>query len=68
MLAFFDRLELRRLRPIIDPNGETSRRYAIAALPDTFFIGTDGTIRHIEIGGPIDEERIRQGIAKADRR
>ena len=63
--TFFERLELRDLVPIIDPNGETARRYGIAALPDTFFIGVDGVIRHLEIGGPMDEETIRKGIAKA---
>ena len=62
---FFERLELRDLVPIIDPNGETARRYGIAALPDTYFIGPDGTIRHLEIGGPMDDGTIAKGIAKA---
>ncbi len=62
---FMERLELRDLVAIIDPNGETARRYGIAALPDTYFIGPDSVIRHLEIGGPIDDETIRKGIAKA---
>jgi cytochrome c biogenesis protein CcmG/thiol:disulfide interchange protein DsbE len=63
--TFFERLELRDLVPIIDPNGETARRYGIAALPDTFFIDAEGVIRHLEIGGPMDDEAIRRGIGKA---
>ncbi len=63
--TFFERLELRDLVPIIDPNGETARRYAISALPDTFFIDAQGVIRHLELGGPMDDETIRRGIAKA---
>lgn len=63
--TFFERLELRDLVSVIDPNGETARRYGIAALPDTFFIAPDGVIKHLEIGGPLDDEGIRRGIAKA---
>lgn len=63
--AFMERLELHHLQAIIDPNGATARRYGIAALPDTFFVGPDGVIRHLEIGGPMDDETIRRGIAKA---
>jgi len=63
--TFFERLELANLTPIIDPNGETARRFGIAALPDTFFVGPDGVIKHVEIGGPMSEDAIRAGIAKA---
>ncbi len=63
--GFFERLELRDLTPIIDPNGQTARRYTIAALPDTYFLGRDGVIKHLELGGPMDDETIRKGIAKA---
>ena len=63
--TFFERLELRDLVSVIDPNGETAKRYALAAVPQTFFIGEDGTIRHLEIGGPMDDETIKKGIAKA---
>lgn len=63
--TFFERMGLNDLRPVIDPNGETARRFGIAALPDTFFIGPDGVIRHLEIGGPLSEDAIRTGIAKA---
>jgi thiol-disulfide isomerase/thioredoxin len=62
---FVRRLELTDLKFVIDPNGATARRYALAALPQTFFIGADGVIRHLELGGPMDDEAIRKGIAKA---
>lgn len=65
VLAFFERFELRHLKPVIDPDGETSRRYALASLPQTFFVDPEGVIRHLEIGGPIDEQRIREGIRRA---
>jgi thiol-disulfide isomerase/thioredoxin len=64
--TFFERLELRNLLPIIDPNGETIyRRYGLAAPPTTYFIGSDGIIRLVTIGGPMDEAAIRGGIARA---
>ncbi len=62
---FFERLELRHLVPMLDPTGDTARRYAFLALPQTFFIGGDGVIRHLEIGGPMDDEKIARGIASA---
>jgi len=63
--TFFDRLELRNLTPIIDPNGQTSRRYSLIGVPNTFFIGADGLVKHVELGGPMDETTIRAGIAAA---
>jgi thiol-disulfide isomerase/thioredoxin len=64
--TFFDRLELRHLVPVIDVNGETVyRHYALAYPPTTYFIGPDGVIRHIEVGGPMSEDTIRKGIAAA---
>lgn len=65
VLDFFERFELRHLRPIIDPDGETTRRYALAGLPQTFFIDREGVVRHMEIGGPIGEQQIREGIRRA---
>lgn len=65
VVSFFERLDLRHLVPIIDPNGETAKRYALASLPMTYFLDREGIVRHIEIGGPMDDEAIRQGIAKA---
>ena len=63
--TFFERLELTSLTPIIDPNGETARRFGLGALPYTFFVGPDGAIKHVEIGGPMSDATIRAGIAKA---
>lgn len=40
--AFFDRFELRRLKPLIDPDGAIARRYGLAALPMTFFVDRQG--------------------------
>ena len=33
--------------------------------PTTYFIGTDGIIRQVAIGGPMDEAAIRSGIGAA---
>jgi thiol-disulfide isomerase/thioredoxin len=63
--TFFDRLELRDLVPIIDPNGETAHRYGLLGVPNTWFIDADGIVRRWEQGGPIDEAAIRRGIAAA---
>jgi thiol-disulfide isomerase/thioredoxin len=62
---FLDRLELTDLVVVIDPNGQTEKRYNSFPPPQTFFVGPDGIIRHREIGGPMSEEEIRRGIAKA---
>lgn len=67
VLDFFERLALDNLKPVIDPNGQTARRYLVGGtgIPQTFFIGVDGTVRHIEPGGPMDDDLVRRGIAKA---
>lgn len=36
----------------------------LASVPFTFFVGPDGTIRHLEIG-EMNEARISRGIEKA---
>ena len=63
--TFFDRLELRNLTPIIDPNGETARRYGLVGVPNTWFIDANGIVRRWSPGGPMDETAIRSGIAAA---
>lgn len=63
--TFFEKLELRNLTPIIDPNGETARRYVLVGVPNTYFIGADGFVRRWVQGGPMDEPAIRSGIAAA---
>jgi thiol-disulfide isomerase/thioredoxin len=63
--SFLDQLALDRLQLVLDTDGATTRRFGVLTLPSTFFIDRDGVIRHLEIGGPLSEEKIRAGIAKA---
>ena len=63
--SFFDQLALDRLEPILDLDGQTTRRYGVVGLPVTFFIDAQGAIRHIERGEVRDENAIRDAIAKA---
>lgn len=65
--SFFDRYELKSIVPLLDPDGTTFRRYGVFSLPTTFFVNKDGVIAHLEIGGPLSEEKIRAAIAKAER-
>ncbi len=62
--AFFDELGLTKLEPLLDVGSQTARRYGLASVPSTFFVGPDGTIRHIEIG-EMDEARLARGLEKA---
>ena len=63
--SFFDQLALDRLDPILDLDGQTTRRYGVVGLPVTFFIDGQGVIRHVERGEVMDANVIRDGIAKA---
>jgi thiol-disulfide isomerase/thioredoxin len=63
--SFMDQLGLDRLVPLVDSDGQTTRRYGVLSLPSTFFVDRAGTIRHLEFGGPLSEEQIRLGIGKA---
>lgn len=38
---------------LMDKNGEAARTYQVHSLPTTFFIGADGTIQKVVIGGPL---------------
>jgi cytochrome c biogenesis protein CcmG, thiol:disulfide interchange protein DsbE len=38
---------------LLDKDGEVNRQYAVSSLPTTFFIGRDGMIRDLVIGGPL---------------
>jgi cytochrome c biogenesis protein CcmG/thiol:disulfide interchange protein DsbE len=44
---------------LLDDTGEISRSYQLSALPTTYFIGADGKIRDVVIGGPISEAFFR---------
>jgi cytochrome c biogenesis protein CcmG/thiol:disulfide interchange protein DsbE len=64
--SFFDQLALDRLDPILDLDGQTTRRYGVlTGLPQTFFIDAHGVIQYIERGELTDANVIRDGIAKA---
>ncbi len=63
--SFFDQLALDRLEPILDLDGQTTRRYGVVGLPATFFIDAQGVIRHVERGEFANADAIREGIAKA---
>jgi cytochrome c biogenesis protein CcmG, thiol:disulfide interchange protein DsbE len=47
---------------LLDVDGSVSRLYAISSLPTTFFIGADGIIQDIVIGGPMTEAGLRARI------
>jgi peroxiredoxin len=63
-VVVLDSLGLDRLRPVVDADGETSRRYGVLSFPSTFFIDKDGVIRHLELR-PLGENEMRKGIQKA---
>jgi peroxiredoxin len=47
---------------VFDRDGATSRQYRLQAMPTTFFIGRDGVIRDIVLGGPLSEALIASKI------
>ncbi len=47
---------------LLDLEGKVTRLYEIRSLPTTFFIGPDGVIRAVTIGGPISEVTLRAHI------
>ena len=63
--SFMDSLALDRLAPLLDLDGNVTRRYAVLELPQTFFIDPQGVIRHIERGEVLDDAAVRNGIDKA---
>ena len=46
----------------LDRTGEIARQYQLRALPSTFFIGPDGVIRKVVIGGPLSEATLRSAV------
>jgi cytochrome c biogenesis protein CcmG, thiol:disulfide interchange protein DsbE len=47
---------------LLDTNGEASALYELRSLPTSFFIGRDGVIREVVIGGPMSEALLRTNI------
>ncbi len=44
---------------LFDTNGQVNRLYQIHSLPTTFFIGPDGVIREVVVGGPMTSASLR---------
>jgi cytochrome c biogenesis protein CcmG/thiol:disulfide interchange protein DsbE len=44
---------------LFDPDGAATRRYAVRALPTTFFIDAQGIIQEVITGGPMAEALLR---------
>lgn len=44
---------------LLDTDGQVSRIYQLRSLPTSFFIGKDGVIREVVIGGPMSEALLR---------
>jgi cytochrome c biogenesis protein CcmG, thiol:disulfide interchange protein DsbE len=47
---------------LLDTEGAAAQLYQLSALPSTFFIGRDGLIRRVVIGGPLAESTLRAEI------
>lgn len=47
---------------LLDENGVVTRSYRVTSLPTSFFIGRDGIIREVVIGGPMDEALLKTRI------
>lgn len=62
--GFLESYGIRRLEAILDAGKKVATRYGVVGLPSTFFVGPDGTIRHLEIRG-MSDAIIANGIAKA---
>lgn len=46
----------------LDTDGEVTRLYRVSSLPTSFFIGADGVIREVVIGGPMAEALLRSRV------
>jgi len=49
---------------LLDSQGTAANTYQISSLPTTYFIGKDGIIREVVIGGPMAEALLRSRIDK----
>ncbi len=49
---------------LLDTDGNVNRAYQVKSLPTSFFVGKDGVISEVVIGGPMAEALIRARIEK----
>ena len=49
---------------VLDASGEVLDKYGLPGLPGTFFIDADGVLRS-RVLGPLDGDRLREGVATA---
>ncbi|NOY97760.1 MAG: TlpA family protein disulfide reductase [Chloroflexi bacterium] len=47
---------------LLDPDGSVAQTYQVRSLPTSFFVGRDGVIREVVIGGPMAEALIRSRV------
>lgn len=47
---------------LLDTSGKINSDFMVNSLPTTFFIGTDGKIKNVIVGGPISEASLRTQI------
>ena len=47
---------------LLDKNGDVNVQYQVRSLPTSFFIGADGIIHEVVIGGPMSEALLRTRI------
>jgi thiol-disulfide isomerase/thioredoxin len=48
----------------LDASGETTELYRIQGMPTTFFVGRDGQIKDMVIGGPLTQAAIESKVAE----
>lgn len=48
----------------LDTSGETTELYRIQGMPTTFFVGRDGLIKDMVIGGPLTQAAIESKVAE----
>lgn len=49
---------------LLDSDGEVSRLYRLQSLPTTYFVGRDGSIRDVVVGGPMAEALLRVRVER----
>ena len=62
--AFFDKLGIAKLDPLLDAGLDTARRYGLASAPTTFFVDSGGTIRMVKVG-QLSVDDLTSGLERA---